>query len=102
MLKIKRISEVIGKKVYNDDGELIGFVEELNILDNKVDGWRIIVSRDSKISQLMGGARGLIVPQNFIKSAGNIILISKEAVPIKEENVSLEEEIESSDVERLD
>lgn len=91
MLKIKKMSEVIGKRVFTDSGELFGVVEELNLLDNKVDGWRIVVSRDSGISPLLGGARGIIVPQQFIKAVGDIILINKNAVPVKEEEVSLDD-----------
>lgn len=85
MLKIRKMSEVIGKRVYTDGGDLFGVVEELNLVDNKVDGWRIVVSRESGMSSLLGGARGIIVPQQFIKAVGDIILINKGAVPVKEE-----------------
>ena len=44
MLKIKKISEVVGKRVYTDSGEFFGEIEEANLLENKVDGWRIRVS----------------------------------------------------------
>lgn len=85
MLKIKKMSEVIGRRVYTDGGDLFGVVEELNLIDNKVDGWRIVVSKESGMSSLLGGARGIIVPQQFIKAVGDVILINKGAVPIKEE-----------------
>ena len=92
MLKIKKMSEVIGKRVYTDAGDLFGVVEELNLLDNRVDGWRIVVSRESGMSALLGGARGIIVPQQFIKAVGDILLISKSAVPVKEEeDIDLDE-----------
>jgi len=39
MLKIKRLSEVVGRRVYTDAGDLFGIVEEVNLMDNKVDGW---------------------------------------------------------------
>ncbi len=101
MAKIRKISEVIGKKIYSDNGNLVGIVEEINLLDNKVDGWRVIVSRNSEINKTLGGARGVIIPQNFIKSVGDIVLISKEAIPIKEE-FSLEEETAESSIESLE
>lgn len=85
MLKVKKISEVIGKKVYTDSGDLFGMIEEVNLIDNKIDGWRIVVSRDSSISSALGGARGVIVPQQFLRAIGDIIIISKSAVPLKEE-----------------
>ena len=94
MLKIKRLSEVVGKKVYTDSGDFFGMIEEINLVDNKIDGWRIVVSRESGIGSLLGGARGIIVPHQFIKAIGDVILINRNAVPIQEESdeVSLEGE----------
>lgn len=91
---MKRMSEVIGRKVYTDAGDLFGLIEEVNLVDNKIDGWRIVVSRDSGLSQVLGGARGIIVPHQFIKAIGDIIIINKNAVPIQmeEEALPLEEE----------
>jgi sporulation protein YlmC with PRC-barrel domain len=92
MLNIKRMSEVVGRKVYTDGGDLFGIVEEFNLIDNKIDGWRVVVSRDSGFISLLGGARGVIVPQQFIKAVGDITLINKNAVPAKdEEDVELDE-----------
>lgn len=94
MLKIKKLSEVIGKRVYTDSGDLFGMVEEINITENKIDGWRIVVSRESGMIDVLGGARGIIVPHQFIRAIGDIILINKNAVPINsgDEDLSLEEE----------
>lgn len=94
MLNIKRLTEVIGKRVYTDSGDLFGLVEEVNLIDNKIDGWRIVVARESGISSLLGGARGIIVPQQFLKAIGDIVLINRNAVPLKvsEEDLSLDEE----------
>ncbi len=86
MLKIKKLSEVIGKKVFTDSGDLFGLVEEVNLVDNKIDGWRIVVSRDSGMNAVLGGARGVIVPQQFLRAIGDVIVISKNAVPLKEED----------------
>ncbi len=90
------MSEVIGKRVYTDGGDLFGVVEELNLLDNKVDGWRMVVSRESGMSSLLGGARGIIVPQQFIKAVGDVIVINKSAVPIKEEDEMAIDDLDSS------
>jgi len=94
MLKIKKLSEVVGRRVYTDAGDLFGVVEEVNLLDNKVDGWRIVVSRESGMVQALGGARGIIVPHQFIKAIGDVLIINKNAVPVQteEEDFSLEEE----------
>jgi len=94
MLRIKRMSEVVGRRVYTDSGDLFGMVEEINLIDNKIDGWRIVVARESGMIEILGGARGIIVPHQFIKAIGDIIIINKNAVPIQaeEEALPLEEE----------
>jgi sporulation protein YlmC with PRC-barrel domain len=89
MLRIKRLTDVVGRRVYTDAGDLFGLVEEINLIENKIDGWRIVVSRESGMSSLLGGARGIIVPHQFIKAIGDIILVNKNAVPIKEEEEEL-------------
>jgi sporulation protein YlmC with PRC-barrel domain len=90
VMKIKRLSEVIGRKVFTDSGDLFGIVEEVNLADNKIDGWRIVVSRDSGMSSVLGGARGVIVPQQFLKAVGDVLLISKNAIPLKEEDEDMD------------
>jgi len=88
------MSEVIGVKVYTDFGDLFGVVEEVNLVDNKIDGWRIVVSRESGMIDVLGGARGIIIPHQFIKAIGNIIIINRSAVPVQteEDEFPLEEE----------
>jgi len=96
MLRIKRMSEVVGLRVYTDSGDLFGVIEEVNLVDNKIDGWRIVVARESGMIEVLGGARGIIVPHQFIKAIGDIFIINKNAVPIQseDEDVSLEEELD--------
>ena len=84
MLKIKKMSEVVGRKVYTDSGDLFGVVEEINLIDNKIDGWRIVVARDSGMLEVLGGARGIIVPHQFIKAISDVFIISKSALPAPE------------------
>ena len=96
MLKIKRMSDVVGKRVYTDSGDLFGIIEEVNLVDNKVDGWRIVVARESGMAQILGGARGIIVPHQFIKAIGDVIIINRNAIPVRqteeEDSLPLEEE----------
>jgi sporulation protein YlmC with PRC-barrel domain len=84
MLKIIRISEVLGKKVFTDGGDFFGEVEEANLLDNKIDGWRIRVS--GGIGGFLGGAKGVIVPHQFVKAIGDVVVINKSALPSREES----------------
>ncbi len=89
MLRIKKLSEVLGRNAYTDTGDFLGQVEEANLAENKVDGWRIRVS--GEMTQLIGGARGIIVPNQFIKAIGDIFIINKASLPIKAE---MEDELE--------
>ncbi len=83
MLRIKKINGVLGKKVYTDVGDFFGEIEEAILSDNKVDSWRIRVSRD--VIELLNGARGVIIPHQFIKAVGDIVIITQASLPIKEE-----------------
>jgi sporulation protein YlmC with PRC-barrel domain len=78
-MRIKKVSDVIGKKVYTDSGDLFGEVEEANLFENKIDGWRIKVS--GTIASLIGGARGVIIPHQFVKAISDIFIINKTALP---------------------
>jgi sporulation protein YlmC with PRC-barrel domain len=78
-MRIKKISDVIGKKVYTDSGDLFGEIEEANLYENKIDGWRIRVS--GSITSLIGGARGVIIPHQFVKAISDIFIINKSALP---------------------
>jgi len=83
MLKIKKVSEVLGKSVYTDAGDILGEVEEVNIVDNKIDGWRIKIF--SSTSSVIGGARGIIIPHQFVKAVGDVFLVSKASLPMRNE-----------------
>ena len=90
MLKIKKLSEVLGKKVYTDIGDFFGEIEEVNLVENKIDGWRIKVG--GSLGSLLGGARGVIIPHQYVKAIGDIFLINKTALPSHEELESAESE----------
>lgn len=78
-MRVKKITEVIGVKVYTDSGEHFGDIEEANLHENKIDGWRIKVG--SGITSLIGGARGVIIPHQFVRAIGDIFIINKSALP---------------------
>lgn len=78
-MRIRKISEVMGVKVYTDSGDFFGEIEEANLQENKIDGWRIKVG--GSITSLIGGARGVIIPHQFVRAMNDIIIISKAALP---------------------
>jgi sporulation protein YlmC with PRC-barrel domain len=81
-MRVKKISEIIGAKVYTDSGDYFGEIEEANLQDNKVDGWRIKVG--GSVVSLIGGARGVIIPHHFVRAMSDIVIINKTALPSQE------------------
>ena len=81
MLKIKKISETYDMRVFTDNGEYFGDVEESILTSNKVFGWRVRATKNSFLTKVLGSAKGVIVPHQLVKSIGDIMIISKAAVP---------------------
>jgi sporulation protein YlmC with PRC-barrel domain len=81
MLKMKKITETYDMKVFTDDGDYFGDVEESILGHNKVAGWRVRSTKNSFLSKVLGSAKGVIVPHELVKSIGDIVIISKSAVP---------------------
>lgn len=99
MLRMKRISEIWDMKVFTDGGEYFGDVEEALITQTKVYGWRVRATKNSFLSKVLGSAKGVIVPHQLVKSIGDIMIISRAAVPSygdeAEESPAEKEEIEA-------
>ncbi|MBU0957330.1 MAG: PRC-barrel domain-containing protein [Nanoarchaeota archaeon] len=85
MLRVKKVSDVLGKKVFTDAGDIFGEIEEVNLGENKVDSWRIKVV--SSMASYIGGARGVIIPHQFVKAIGDVVIVSRTALPIRDEEV---------------
>lgn len=94
MLKIKKITDVIGKKVYTDTGDFFGEVEESNLIENRVDSWRIRVV--SSMGSFLGGARGVIIPHQFVKAVGDVVLVSRASLPLEEGEESVSDTVDLS------
>ena len=84
-MRVRKLRGMMGAKVFTDSGDYFGEIEEANLLGNKVDGWKIRVARDSSLVGFLGGAKGLIIPHQFVKAMGDVVLVSKSAVPVKED-----------------
>lgn len=85
MLRIKKISEVVGKHVYTSEGDYFGQIEEVNLVDNKIEGWRIRVG--SGLAGSLGGARGVIIPHQFVKAIGDVFIITKASFPSRDDSL---------------
>lgn len=81
MLKMKSISETYDMRVFTDTGEYFGDIEESIVTQNKVFGWRVKATKNSFLNKVLGSAKGVIVPHQLVKSIGDIMIISKAAIP---------------------
>ena len=83
-LNLKKISEIYEMKVFTDQGDYFGEIEESILTENKVFGWRVKATKNSALTKILGGAKGVIVPHQLVKAIGNIMIISKSAIPTYE------------------
>ena len=90
MLRIKKISAMVGKRVFTDVGDNFGEIEEVILAENKIDSWRIKVSKE--MARNLNGARGVIVPHQFVKAIGDVVVINGASLPISEKESLSEEE----------
>ena len=90
-MRVKKITDVIGTKVYTDSGDFFGEIEEANLSENKVDGWRIRVG--GSVLNLLGGARGVIIPHKFVKAISDIFIINKTTLPSQSEIDEIPEDL---------
>jgi sporulation protein YlmC with PRC-barrel domain len=94
MLRIKKISEVTGKHVYTSEGDYFGQVENVNLAENKIDGWKIKVG--SSFLKIFGGARGVVIPHQFVRSIGDVIIVNKNSLPANQESIEINEDSTAS------
>jgi len=90
-MRVRKITEVVGSKVYTDSGDYFGEIEEANLHENKIDGWRIKVG--GAIMSLIGGARGVIIPHHFVKAISDVFIINKSALPTQDSDIEISEDL---------
>ena len=95
MLKVKRMTHVYDMKVFTDSGEYFGDIEESILSSNKVFGWKVRATKNSSLHKILGGAKGVIVPHKLVKAVGDIMIISKSAVPNYQEETEEGEVVET-------
>ena len=88
MLRIRKISDVMGKQVYTSEGDFFGQVEEVMITSNRIEGWRVKVG--SSFMHLLGGAKGVIIPHQFVKAIGDILIVNKGSLPVDDGGDAME------------
>jgi sporulation protein YlmC with PRC-barrel domain len=89
-LAMKKLSDIYEMKVFTDQGDYFGDVEESIITTSKVFGWRIKATKNSALGKVLGSAKGVVVPHQLVKAIGSIMIISRAAIPTYEEKEILE------------
>ena len=74
-----------------------GEIEEANLIENKVDSWRIRIA--NSMGSFLGGARGVIIPHQFVKAVGDIIVVSRANLPLEEGEETVEQTVDLSEGE---
>lgn len=78
---MKQISETYDMRVFTDAGDYFGDVEESILTQTKIFGWKVRATKNSFLNRVLGSAKGVIVPHQLVKSIGDIMIISKTAIP---------------------
>ena len=86
-LKTRNVTDIYSMQVFTDAGDYFGDVEEAVLASNKVAGWRIKATKSSYLARILGGARGVVVPHQLVKAVGDVMIISRNAVPNYEESM---------------
>jgi len=81
MLKMKKVTETYDIRVFTDNGDYFGDVEEIIVTETKIFGWKVRATKNSFLAKVLGSAKGVIVPHQLVKNIGDIMIISKAAVP---------------------
>ena len=92
VLKTRNVTKTYDTEVFTDDGLYFGNIEEAMITSNRVSGWRVKATKNSYLTKVLGGAKGVIVPHNLVKAVGDVFIISKNAIPSYEESEMQEKE----------
>ncbi len=94
MLRTRKITEVFNVQVYTDEGHYYGDVEEVILQGNRVYGWRVRATKNSQLTRLLTGAKGATIPHQLVKAVGDIMIISRSALPPDETPSSEAEHLE--------
>ena len=81
MLKMKKITDAYDMRVFTDSGDYFGDIEESILTQTKIFGWKVKATKSSYLAKVLGSAKGVIVPHQLVKAVGDIMIISKTAVP---------------------
>lgn len=76
-VNVRKMSEMFGKDVFTDRGEYCGQIENLKVDLNKFRLGSMVLKakRGGYLAQVLGGKKGVVIPYQFIKAIGDIVII---------------------------
>jgi len=91
-ITVKNLSEMFGKDVFTTKGEFCGRVIDIQVSLGKYRIKSIVVEagRNTFLSSMVGGRKGVIVPYGFVNSIGDVVLVkhfTSSSVPEEPETV---------------
>lgn len=74
----QEITALVGREVYSSNGVFIGEVEDvrLNLDEIEVTGLAIHQVNEALFGEQTDGARGIIVPYDWVQAVGDVVLVS--------------------------
>ncbi len=74
----QEITSIVGREVYSNNGVFVGEVEDLRLdLDTEVvNGLAVSTLNPTLFANAETGSKGVIVPYRWVRSVGDVILIS--------------------------
>lgn len=76
-INVNKLSEVFGKDVFTDRGEYCGKVSNVKVDLNKFRIGSLVLRarKGGYLANLLGGKKGVVVPYQFLKAIGDIVII---------------------------
>lgn len=81
MLDMNQVTETYDMKVFTDEGDYFGTIDEAVLTHTQISGWKVKADKNSFLTSVLGSAKGVVVPHDLVKAMGDIMIISKAAVP---------------------
>jgi sporulation protein YlmC with PRC-barrel domain len=75
--RARDITTLIGRDVYSSNGVYIGEIEDVRLdLDaEQVTGLAMAALNDELFADLLGGARGVVIPYRWVRAVGDVVLV---------------------------
>jgi sporulation protein YlmC with PRC-barrel domain len=101
-ITVKDISEMFDKDVFTNKGYYAGRVKDLefDLARFKIRSLVIEAARDSVLSRMIGGKKGVIVPYPVVEAVGDIVII-KHIIPSTAVPTEGEVTAEEAGIEKL-